>query len=402
MKKSIILVVLTATLMLFVTGCAKQKMARCTAPGDAPQNHYAAGMEALEQFKFDAAQAKFERAVYCDENYSLAYGGLAIVYAYKTSQQRDPGFSSVERKRAIEYVEKAGKTAGTPEEKFAHYLSIIRANIFMDGENWVSKTEDAYKLAKILTVDESRLLYYQSVDALDYFMGLAWLRAHEFQKARGSFTAVLNARKDSKWKGFADRAWKKTDRIQRATAGVTIGDIGKRIAVKDVITRGDLATLLVAELKIDKLSGGRIPDSQPDKRQEFTPPDIAGYPFKEEVIIVMKWKVRGLEPKYDETAKAYLFKPMDLVKRGEMALVLEDVLIKITGDEKIATAYFGHDKSPFPDVRPTSPLYNAVMNVTTRGIMEGETSGEFMAERPVSGEEAILAVRTLKQKMNIK
>lgn len=403
MKKPMILVMLTVVLMVFAAGCATQKVSRCTAPGDSPQNHYIAGMEALEQNRFDVAQGKFERAIYCDQDFSLAYSGLAIVYAYKTASQRDRGFSSVERKRAIEYVDKAGKTTGTPEEKFARCLSIIRVNTYMDGENWVSKTEDVYGFAKSLTIDETKLLYYyQGAESLDYFMGLAWLRAHEFQKARGMFAGVLNARRVGKWQGYADRAWKKTDRIERAAAGVTIGDIGKKIAVEDVVTRGDLATLLVAELKIDKLFAGRIPSLQTEKmQQEFTPSDIAGYPFREEVITVMKLKVRGLEPKYDEAAKAYLFKPMDIVKRGEMALVLEDILIKITVDEKIATAYFGHDKSPFSDVKPTSPLYNAIMNVTTRVIMEGETSGKFGVNEPVSGADALLAVRVLKQKMNI-
>ena len=49
----------------------------------------------------------------------------------------------------------------------------------------------------------------------------------------------------------------------------------------------------------------------------------------------------------------------------------------------------------------TSPFYNAVMNMTTRGIMEGELSGEFRVGAPVDGAEALLAMRVLKQKMNI-
>ncbi len=92
--------------------------------------------------------------------------------------------------------------------------------------------------------------------------------------------------------------------------------------------------------------------------------------------------------------------PVDDVKRGEMAFILEDVLIKLTNDSKIATAFFGQDKSPFPDVRATSPFYNAVMNMTTRGIMEGELSGEFRINAPVTGAEALLAMRQLKQRMN--
>ena len=184
--------------------------------------------------------------------------------------------------------------------------------------------------------------------------------------------------------------------------GITVGDVGKTIAVKEKVSRADLAALLIDEMKIDKLMAGRIPlASQAARTAEFTPADMTGHPFKEEVLTLMKWNVRGMEPKYDDTTRAYLFKPADPVTRGEMAFILEDILIKLTGDEKLATAYFGQERSPFPDVRPSSSLYNAVMNMTTRSIMESELSGEFRINDPVDGAEALLAIRMLKQKMNI-
>jgi len=116
----------------------------------------------------------------------------------------------------------------------------------------------------------------------------------------------------------------------------------------------------------------------------------------------MKWNVRGLEPKADETTRAYLFKANDRVSRGEMAFILEDLLIRLTGDESLATAFFGQDRSPFPDIKPTSPYYNAVLNMTTRGIMEGDLSGEFRVNDPIDGAEAILALRMLQQRINIR
>jgi hypothetical protein len=45
-------------------------------------------------------------------------------------------------------------------------------------------------------------------------------------------------------------------------------------------------------------------------------------------------------------------------------------------------------------------MYNAVMNMTTRSIMESELSGEFRINDPVDGAEALLAVRVLKQRLN--
>lgn len=82
--------------------------------------------------------------------------------------------------------------------------------------------------------------------------------------------------------------------------------------------------------------------------------------------------------------------------RKELALILEDLLIKITGDQSIATKYFGMDHSPFPDVPPSAPWFNAVMNVVSRGLMETELSGEFRPNDYVDGAELILAVMKLR------
>lgn len=394
MNKQIINVMLTIILVLSVAGCATQKVSRCTSPGDNPQNHYVAGMEALEQFKFDTAQAKFERALYCDDTFSPAYGGLAIIYADKTSKQKDFDYESVERKRTLEYVEKCGKTISSPEDRLAFYLAVIRANTFMDGKNWLSKTEDAYNRAKRVAVNERMLLYYNGIESVDYFMGLAYMRAQYFEKARDMFSHVLDAKKNSKWNGYADAAWKRNDKIARAVSGISLGDIGKRIAVQNQVTRGELSVLLVDELGITKLYAGK------NLKQEFMPNDIGNYPFKDEVQTVLNYRIRGLEPKYDEAHRAYLFKPSEAVKRGEMAFILEDILIRITGDNLLATKYLGQEKSPFIDVRPTSTFYNAIINMTTRGIMEPDMTGIFRVDAPVDGAEAILAIRMLKQKTN--
>jgi hypothetical protein len=281
-------------------------------------------------------------------------------------------------------------------------MASIRVHTILKGKGWLNKAEDAFKDGSRLKVDERELVFYQGKEAISYFMGMAYLEALEFQKARDSFSNLLNAKREGKWHERAEKGWKKVDRIVRAMSGITVGDVGKKIAVKDAVTRADLAALLIDEMKIDKLFAGRIPVASQVEglKAEFTPADTLGSQFKEEILTILKWKVRGMEPKYDENTKAYLFFPADLVKRGEMAFILEDVLIRLTGDSKIATAYFGHEKSPFPDVRPTSPFYNAIMNMTTRGIMEGELSGEFRVNAPVEGAEALLAIRVLKQRMN--
>lgn len=389
--------------VLLASGCAKQ-VARCTAPEDNPVHHYLRGMEALESGKIDLAQEKFDRALYCEENFSAAYGGKAIVAALKAKGMADVGYRGIEVARAEEYLEKAKKLVETDNDRFEYQLAVLRVAPAIKGKDWLDRAEAAYRAVQsIEKVDERRLDYYQGKEAAAYFMGLAYLEGYQFRKAEDKFRETLDSRKMGKWNEPADKAWKKTSKIVRAMGGITVGDVGKKIAVKDTVSRGDLAALLVDEMKIDKLFAGRIPvkSQLAAMKAEFVPADLLSHQFREEVDVIMKWKVRGLEPKFDQTTKAYLFKPEDKVQRGEMAFILEDVLIKLTGDEKIATAYFGQERSPFPDVKATSPYYNAVMNMTSRGIMEGELSGEFRFNEPVDGAEAILAIRMLQQKINI-
>lgn len=400
MKRVWLLVLLSAVALL--TGCATVPQ-RCTSPEDNPRHHYLRGMEALESLKVGLALEKFDRALYCEEQFSAAYSGRGIAFAMKSRTQQDQGYRGVEIEQAIENLEKGRKSAETANDRFEYQVAAIRANNMIKGRKWLDEAEDAYREAMNQKVDERLLDYYQGQEAATYFIGLAYLDAYEFRKAEDKFRDVLGARKDGKWNEPADRAWKKTTKIVRAMGGITVGDVGKKIAVKDSVSRGDLAALLIDEMKLDKLFAGRIPvKSKIDKMEaEFTPADIMGHPFKDEVLTVLKWKVRGLEPKYDKSTMAYMFKPGESVKRGEMAFILEDVLMKLTADEKLATAFFGQDRSPFPDVKPTSPFYNAVLNMTTRNIMEGELSGEFRVNEPVDGAEAILAIRMLQQRINI-
>ncbi len=384
-----------------LSGCSTAKP-RCTDAGDNPAHHYLIGMKALEEGVITTAQEKFERALYCDEEFGSAHSGLAIVSAEKVKRQTDAGFKAVETERAAEELKKAKKRADHPDQYFDYYAAAIRTDTLIKQKKWLIDAEDAYNDGSKLRVDERNLTYYRETEALTYFMGVAWLEGMEFQKARDSFSAVLNARRDGKWHEKADKGWKRVDKIVRAMNGITIGDAGKVIATKDTVSRADLAALIIDELKIDTIMAGRIPlASHTAKKAEFTPADMTTHPFKEEVLTLMKWNVRGMEPKYDETTRAYLFKPGDPVSRGEMAFILEDVLSKLTGDEKIATAYFGQERSPFPDVKATSAFYNAVMNMTSRAIMESELSGEFRVNAPVDGAEALLAIRMLRQKINI-
>jgi outer membrane protein assembly factor BamD (BamD/ComL family) len=397
-RKGFLLLLTGLLLLIMVSGCA-EKSVKCASPEDSREHHYVVGMEDLEKGQFDAALSKFEGSIYCDEGYSPAHSGEAIANASIADKLKDQDFKKTKFFSAMKSLELADKLTKTHEDEFAYYTAKIRILTLIQGNDWLNKAESAYHSGRKLEINENNLNFYDGKEAIDYFMGIAYFKGLEFNKSADAFKAVLNAKRDSKWNQKANEAWKRLEKVVRATAGITIGDVGKKIALKDEISRGDLAALLIDELKLDSIFAGRIAiKSELKKMQaEFIPADIVNHRFKEEIVTILKWKVRGLEPIYDPTTKASLFMPDQPVKRDEMALILEDVLIKITGKEGLASSNLGNDRSPFPDIRPSSPFFNAVMNVTTRNIMEGDLSGEFRPSEPVTGAEALLAIRVLKQ-----
>lgn len=385
---------LAVGVFLVFAACAKPP-SKCVSPGDTPESHYLAGMEYLEKGSLDEASSKFERASYCDELFSPAVSGAAIIGALRASVITDGAHRKVETDRVREGLKAAKKQMKTSEDRFAYHLASMRVEAALMEDGWIEEVEDNFKDARRLKVDNEKLLYYRVPEAADYFMGSAYLEAGQFQNASERFAAVLNARSSGRWHAPSEAAWKRTDRVLRALEGAALGEAGRRAALLDKVTRADMASLLVAGLEIEKLF------SAGPSAAVFVPSDLATGPFREEAAAIVRLNIRGLEVSYDPSSRAYLFRPSEPVKRKELAMVLEDIVIRITGDEGLSRAFLGHAESPFVDVEPSAPWYNAVMTVTTRGIMDAGVEGGFMPEEPVEGAEAVTALRALKYRLNI-
>jgi len=392
--------------LVLLAACAGPKVVhRCTDPQDNASHHVLQAMELLEANRLEEARPKLERAIFCDETYPPAYAAHALLMAMQASRQTDAAYRGVDAGRAMAELEQASRRSKTPEDRFIYHTTAIRVLTLLKGKDWLEQAQRHLRQSQELTVEEKKLPYYQGREAALYFMGVAYYTGvQDFGRARDLFRQVLDARRESRWHEKADAAWRKADKIARATAGITVGDVGRQIATRDQVSRGDLAAFLVDALKVDQLFAGRIPVRAAVDQQHppFTPADVLNHPFKAEVLTLMKWQIRGLEPQFDAQTRAPLFRPDAAVARKELAIVLEDVVIKLTGDERLASAFVGQDRSPFPDVAPTAPWYNAVVNAVTRGLMETELSGEFRPEASADGAEVLLAVRVLKQRLNLR
>ncbi|MDH4267408.1 MAG: hypothetical protein OEW45_17390 [Deltaproteobacteria bacterium] len=367
---------------VMITSCAKPPR-KPEAALDTPEHHVFSGNKLLEKGDYAGAQREFVLAMQLDKKYSPAYVGLGLAFGYQNA------FPT-----AYENMKKAKSLAQKPEDKVNARVGMIRLYSLERKEKWINKAEDEFEDAIKINPKSSAAYFY---------MGRAYKFAFNFDKAGEMFKQVLNI--NDKYLVEADNEWKVVQKIQRAAPGSLIG---KKIALIEEITRADVAALFVQELLLEKLYEKRTPKrfdtsfQAPVKKFEAdrivkaeAATDIQSHVLRTDIKTIMRLGVRGLEPSPD-----HKFFPNEKITRAAYAMMIEDILIKVSGDEKLATKFFG-SKSPFPDLRNDLPYFNAVMVMTSRGVMEAKdlSTGEFAPMGTVSGADALLIIRKLKDEL---
>jgi hypothetical protein len=349
---------------------------------DTPEHHTFTGLRLIDEAKYSEAEREFEMAIQLAPGYSRAHAGGALVKAYEGNYAA-----------AFEVMKKASKYAKSKEEKVFVHVGLIRLHSLGKlDKDWLNEARGEFEDA--VKIDPQSSAAY-------YFMGLAYKTALDFNQADQMFRQVLDINKE--YVKEADGEWNLTQKIQRAMPGTITG---KKIAVLERISRADAAALFMEELKIDVLYKKRTSKTfdtsfkDPEKAKNgkedmFLPKDIADHPLKADVEGILRIGVRGLEI-YPDGA----FHPTEFINRAAYAMMIEDILIKVTGDNALATKFIGQT-SPFPDLRSDLPYFNAVMTVTSRGIMKAKdfTSGEFAPLGPVQGVEALLIIKKFKEEL---
>ncbi len=373
-------------LLLAFSACGPKPMAP-KAELDTPEHHVANGHKLLKAGKLEGAFAEFNRARELDPKHSPAHLGMGIVYGLQGNFEK--GF---------EAMKAADRFAKGDTEKLnvdVGYMRLYLAGKEAVDENWLRRVQSAYRDA--VRIDDQRPEPY-------YYMGIGYKDSFEFRRAAAEFTRVLDLNKDLA--AEADREYAVIQRIERAMPGTKVG---KKIALLDEITRADVAALFIEELEIDQIFRRRMPRTydtafkSPEKnfqsgRYVKAPPatDIDDHVLKADIDAAIELGIKGLQPFPDHT-----YRPYQPITRAEFAMMIEDILIKITRDETLATQFIG-SSSPFPDLRSDLPYFNSVMVCTTRGIMETTDpgTGEFQPMKPVTGADALLSIRTLKNQVD--
>ncbi|MGA2553875.1 MAG: S-layer homology domain-containing protein [Smithella sp.] len=380
---------------------------------DTPERHTFTGLKLLDQEKYTDADREFKMAIQLNNNYSRAYTGMALVDTFTNK------FGT-----ALDNLTLGSKYAKSDEDKlFVNIGRIQYYTISKSDPKWLELAQKQFDEA--VAIDSKHTSAY-------YFMGLAYKEALEFNLAGLMFGRVIQLKTDHI--ADADAQLKFLQKVQQA---MPLTETGKRIALVERMTRADTAALFMEELKIKDIYIKEAPiafdkplKETPKISGEITEPakvstdakadakemekisaaiplpsapvklmakDIADNPFKTYIEGILEAGVRGLEndPNGD-------FNPDEVISRGEYAIMLEDVLIKLTKEKDLSTKYI-KSKTLFPDVPSDMPCFNAIMLLTSRGIMEAKNTktGEFAPLKPLSGVEALLIIHKFKEKLKI-
>ena len=386
---SLLAVLVAGVLMI---SCSAKMQLRLTQL-DTPEHHTFAGLVLLNQEKFADAGRELELALRLDPYNAKAHAGVGLVKAYHGDFAG--GFDAIKQ---------AGKYAQNNEEKILALVGTIRVNNLShatclrigtkctSNDPWFKSSKEAFDQAVL--IDPKAASVY-------YFMGETYLTVLELELAGRMFNRTLDLNGD--YIAEAAGRWRLTQKIERAKPETPTG---KKIALMERITRADMALLLMEEMKIDALYTLRAARTFPAPLKDLekartitarltTATDIDRHPRKTNIEDILRIGMRGLDLYPDG-----IFRPDEPLDRASYAMVIEDILIKVSGDQSLLTRFIG-SPSPFIDLQADLPYYNAVMVATSRGIMETKdlAPGRFAPLSPVTGVDALLVIRKIRDEL---
>ncbi len=379
-------------LALSMASCAK-KPRQASGIMDSPEHHFEVGQRALDDENLDVAAREFQLALELDPKFGPALAGKGLVSVLQGGDVDD----------GLSLIKSGLRKADDTQQKLAALTAEIRVytEAFKRGEMSQYKALSEAKKAYLAgtSADKDNL-------ALSYYMGEAYLQALDFDAAEKMFAAVKYSHRMEKagirFREKTDARWELMQKARRAAPNSVVG---KKIVLVDELSRADMAGLLVEELNVARFFGRtqnhdastfKAPASnQIVHKADTRPMDIANHPLKADIEQVLEFGVQGLQQNPDGS-----FTPDMPLSKAEIALIFQDVILRATGKDMLATEFIGQ-KSPFKDVRSDQPYFNAVMVCTTRGLLEADKrSGLFQPGNSVPGVDALLYIKELKAELN--
>lgn len=404
MKKSIngylLLPLLILALGIGLSACKQSRPAAGLM--DSPEHHFRMGMEILDKAdltldglygygsrpiadKLADAEREFNLALGLKSDYGPALAGKGLLLACRGDE-----------KESLKLIRKGQAESSGSVEKIWSYSSEIRAYIAltnlgkMSSTQMLMKSKEAFNAGKIFDTSDPAMYFY---------MGEANFIGLEFSDAEKMYAEVIKLKK-----GYVEIANNRWDTAQKVVRVAPQSVVGKKIALVHKISRADMAGLLIEELNVRKFySRTQEPEvstfASPGAKPAAGPAvmtDIAKHPLRADINMVVEYGVKGLQPFPDGT-----FKPQSYLSKAEVAMIYEDIIVRATGKQELATKFIGQD-SPFPDVRSDHAYFNAVMLTSSRGILSSDLrTGVFKPLDPVSGIDALQSIKKLQEQLSV-
>ena len=341
-------------LLLLVASCAAGRQHSRWLGLDTAQYHLQTGLLFLERDKPEDARRELLLAAELDAGCGLAYCGLTVACA---------GLARFEEAR--QHLTKARWLAKDDQAKCQVRVAAMRLLTAERPTGWLEDAEDLYVQARAACPDDP---------APAYFMALAYKGGLRLEEAAALLAEVCQTGGD--YTARAAEQWRLVERARRSSPRTPLG---RELAPRESLSRGELAALLNAELGL----GGRW--SGPE------PADLAQHRLKDQVLPVLALGLDPLRPYADGT-----FHPDAPVSRAEFAQLVEALLASWRPGslERSRPA-----RPPYPDVPQDAPHLRALGLCGMRGLLEVRDlyTGALEPNAPLSGADALLAIGRLRE-----
>ncbi len=361
--------------LAWLAGCS-QKAISPESNLDTPGLHVEQAMRMLDRGDLGSAEAAIDRALALDPRYVEAFCARAVL--------------RLEQGRLQEAEELSKEALDLADDRWLAWQTRARVRTALQEKDWYEDALKDFERALDRAGDNQN-----AREQILYYRGLTKVERYRFNEAVEDFSKVAGSRGD--FGGKADAAMDKVQKILRARPG---SEASSRVALQDEIDRGELAVLLVSELKLPDLlskaaatpGGFQAPGTEGPVQGVVEPADIQKHWARSWINELISSGGMQLFP-------GGQFLPDEQVSRAEYAQILTRVLADINRDEGLMTRFFG-EESKFSDLKSSHPAYNAAAVVSTRGIMSADpVSGAFRPAGSISGAEALLVIRQLQNEL---
>lgn len=353
------------------------------------------GFAALARKDFKAAALHFDRSVVANPRYAPALAGRGE--ALLALGERDQALMSFE----------AALGADAALETLRSRVEVLRFRGLQDDVAGARKLADSGRLKEARTAYEvaiaaspqspflyrelaaverrdgdaaAALTHAQKASELDPNDSRSLVLIGEIHESQKEYQKAIDAYAAAHGIEPGEELANRIENLRERAAFEAMPEEYRSIEGSPTVTRGQLAALLGVRLDaLLKRARGRNAAVFTDARTSWASPWI---------LSVVRAGV--MEPYPNHT-----FQPELVVRRGDLAQAASRALLLIAAENPKLVAPWRNAKRQFPDVSPGHLVYPAASLSVEAGVMKTVENGSFELTRPVSGAEAVAAVRTL-------